>query len=63
MYYAKKLNYNLTLEKRIDCNPKKHYNSLFQQCARSSADRVLASEAKGRGFDPRRARHSLLVHL
>ena len=63
MYYAKKLNYNLTLEKRIDCHLKKHYNSVLLPSARSSADRVLASEAKGRGFDPRRARHSLLVHL
>lgn len=29
--------------------------------ARSSVDRVLASEARGRWFDPSRARHTLLV--
>ncbi len=30
------------------------------QCARSSVDRVLASEAKGRWFDSSRARHHVL---
>lgn len=28
---------------------------IFEICARSSMDRALASEAKGYGFDPRRA--------
>lgn len=30
--------------------------------ARSSVDRVLASEARGRWFDPSRARHHLVEH-
>ena len=29
----------------------------FQRCGCSSVDRVLASEAKGRGFDPRQPHH------
>ena len=31
--------------------------------ARSSVDRVLASEARGRWFDPSRARHHLVEHF
>ena len=31
----------------------------YSLCARSSVDRVLASEAKGRAFDSRRAHHLL----
>ena len=33
--------------------------SALQQCGCSSVDRVLASEAKGRGFDPRQPHHYL----
>ena len=39
---------------------------IFEQrffCARSSVDRVLASEAKGRAFDSRRARHKKLCGI
>ena len=32
---------------------------IFQRCGCSSVDRVLASEAKGRGFDPRQPHHLL----
>ncbi len=35
--------------------PSRPYNSVARGC--SSVDRVLASEAKGRGFDPRQPRH------
>ncbi len=35
--------------------PSHHFLSYQRGC--SSVDRVLASEAKGRGFDPRQPRH------
>ena len=41
----------------LDAHPEKLYSSKAQR-ARSSGDRVLASEAKGRGFDPRQPRQS-----
>lgn len=40
----------------LDAHPEKLYSSKAQR-ARSSGDRVLASEAKGRTFDSCRARH------
>ena len=41
--------------------PSHHFLSLQRGC--SSVDRVLASEAKGRGFDPRQPRHPFLSFL
>ena len=34
----------------------------FQRRGCSSVDRVLASEAKGRGFDPRQPHHKAVLH-
>ena len=40
-------------------NPRWHYNQACM-CGCSSVDRVLASEAKGRGFDPRQPHHFIV---